>query len=306
VTYLLIDTATVYYRSFYALPESMTAPDGHPNNAIRGTLTTLTGLVRRFTTPYIIPAWDNDWRPQWRVDLVESYKTHRLADEAQEEAEPDALGPQISAIHDLLQAVGLYPVGVDHFEADDVIASLAFQMKPACIIVTNDRDLLQCVNDALDNHLLMMAPGGLDRWPLLGAAEVMEKYGVRPEQYVDMAVLRGDPSDGLPGVPGVGVKTAQALITEFSSLDGVFSACELQPLRRPLTPRIVSNIDKTALEAARRVTTARTDLVLPVYIPWAPHLINVDQLDARAGEWGVERQAHELIKALEAAYDSST
>jgi 5'-3' exonuclease len=283
----------------------MVAPDGHPNNAVRGTLSMLSGLVRRFNTRNVVPAWDNSWRPDWRVELVPSYKTHRLAHDGEEE-EPDTLSPQISAIFHLLTAMGMPPIGIDGYEADDVIASFATQSDPPSIIVTNDRDLLQCVDDSHGTSVFLMTPGGMDNWHILKEADVAAKYGVRPNQYVDFAVLRGDPSDGLPGVPGVGVKTAQALLSAFGDLDGVLSACGSDAIQRPLTPRIKSNINPSALQAAKLVTTARKDLPLATQRPWSPDRMSDATRDELADEWGVQRQVTDLVKALEAANNTTS
>lgn len=128
---LLLDSASLYYRSFHALPSSMTAPDGRPHGAIRGFLSTIGALAERTGAGAIACCWDADWRPQWRVDLLPSYKTHRLAEDDDgtdgpaAEAEPDELGPQVDAIAAILDAAGIARIGATGHEADDVVASLA-------------------------------------------------------------------------------------------------------------------------------------------------------------------------------------
>lgn len=303
---VVIDTATVYYRAFYALPESLTAPDGHPHNAVRGTLGTFRSLAERFATTQLVPTWDLDWRPQWRVDLVPDYKTHRLmtAEEAEEDI-PDTLGPQIGAIFDLLTAVGLSPLGAEDHEADDVIGTLAAQATEPMLIVSNDKDLMQCVDDRRNVRYLLMSPGGMDRWHIFDEQGVRERFGVTPAQYVDFAVLRGDASDGLPGVPGVGEKTACALITAFGSLDAVIAAAQSDAIVKPLTPRIASRIDPLALDAARQVTTAVTTLPVTHPSPWNPDRVDAATLGVTAADWGVETSVEQLLDSLHRLHDAA-
>ena len=311
---VVTDTATIYYRAYYALPESMTAPDGHPNNAVRGTLTTLRNLVDRFQTTHVIPAWDVDWRPQWRVQLVPSYKTHRLEEpddgshDADEDAEPipDTLGPQIGAIAEILTCLGMPPLGAVDYEADDVIGTLAQRPTGPMIIVSSDRDLMQCVNDARSVRYLQMASGGMDRWTLLDETAVHARFGVLPARYVDYAVLRGDPSDGLPGVRGVGEKTASALINAFGSLDGVLDAARSNPPMKPMTARIAGNIDPTALLAAHQVTQAATTVPCEMPPPWDPQSLDLDELTAISAEWGVRSFTEGLVESLRGIHDSTS
>ncbi len=303
MTVLVLDTATLYYRAFFALPESLTAPDGFPNNAVRGTLTMITNLIQRHQTSHVVACWDADWRPQWRVDLVPEYKSHRVADDA--ESEPDTLGPQIEGIAHILDAIGIPRPGRKHYEADDVIASITAKGTDERIVVTNDRDMVQVINDHRRVRVQMMVTGGMDAWPVLDESMAAERYGVWPEQYVDMAVLRGDPSDGLPGVPGIGAKTAVRLIHAFGDLDGVLRAAN-NPVP-PLTPRTATAIaaHANALRAARRVATGVT--TLRVSVPsWSPKRIRPRLLDSLVTEWGVDGPLDRLRAALEAHDNTAT
>ncbi|MDD2859348.1 MAG: 5'-3' exonuclease H3TH domain-containing protein, partial [Candidatus Nanopelagicales bacterium] len=219
---LLLDSASLYYRSFFALPDSMTAPDGRPHQAIRGFLGTLDALHRQFAPTGLVACWDDDWRPQWRVDLMPTYKAHRVVDGSAEtgwtEQEPDALTPQADALAAMLDAAGVARVGIAGFEADDVLASLA-QATPGPVVgVSGDRDLVQTVDDADGVRLLLAVNGGMPKWPLLDEAGVTERFGVATAAYVDLAIMRGDPSDGIPGVPGIGAKTAAALLAAYGGL----------------------------------------------------------------------------------------
>lgn len=298
---IVLDSASLYYRAFHALPESMTAPDGYPNNAVRGFLSTVTRLVRQHDCGYVIAAWDDDWRPQWRVDLLPSYKAHRVAEEmgegamVPEAAEPATLGPQAAAIAELLMAGGIPVLGAEGFEADDIAATVA--LGSPSIVVTGDRDLVQVVSARTRVHLAVN--GGLEKWPLLDPAGVVERFGVRPDQYVDLAVLRGDPSDGLPGVPGIGAKTAVALLQKWDDIDAVLDAAK-SGAGRPLTPRLAGLLleSQEYLARARQVATARSDAP----VTWSQSRCE-DTAEARsiADEWGVSRQWLDLLKAVDQA-----
>jgi 5'-3' exonuclease len=311
---LALDTASLYYRSFHALPSSMRAPDGRPHQAIRGLLATMARLVREFEPQALVAAWDVDWRPDWRVRLVPSYKSHRLAqpesldfggpsDEGAED-EPEDLGPQVDAIADLLDALGIQRWGAAEHEADDVLGSLVAQRDlwpdptGGSVVVSGDRDLVQLIDP--HTRLLLTVNGGMEKWPLLDSAAATDRFGVEPAHYVDMAVLRGDASDGLPGLAGVGPKTAGSLIRAFGSLEGVLAAAaESGP--RPMTPRIAERAlaSREELSRAREATRAVRDLLLPGRVPE----LRARREDSAAVEriarsWGVERQVEEFRDAV--------
>lgn len=295
---LVLDSASLYYRSFYALPESMTAPDGHPHNAIRGFIDTLSSLIETYSPAGVVCAWDDDWRPQWRVDLIDSYKTHRVVDGTDDvEDEPDTLGPQIGAIAAYLDEWGVCRIGRQGYEADDVIASVAAQTSGPVIAVTGDRDLFQVIDDAAQNRVLYTASGGMAKWPLMSNEQVRERFGINADQYVDFAVLRGDPSDGLPGVPGIGAVTAAALLNAHGDLDGILAATDA-PVK-PLTPRLVEKLLSNAkyIEHARTVVTAVADIKLGQFDARLPHdgSLRVSEL---AEEWGLERSTKRLHSAI--------
>ena len=311
---MILDTASLYYRSFYALPSSMTAPDGFPHNAIRGLLQTIERLRERFAPTTLIAAWDTDWRPEWRVELLPSYKTHRLADPTtDEEDEPDELGPQIGAIHEILSAWGVPVVGVEGFEADDVAGTLshvAAKNTLSTVIVTGDRDFVQLVDGA--TRVLMTVKGGMEAWPLLDEQGVVERFGVSPMQYLDVAALRGDPSDGLPGVHGVGDKTAVRLVQQFGDLAGVQQACITEPLVKPLTARLAGLITDHAdyLATAVTVSAIRRDVPIPDAakilrrrIPASP--IDVEAWESTVEEWGVRRFAESAMAFSTTGHSSS-
>ncbi len=295
---LILDSATLYYRAFYALPEKLTAPDGSPHNAIRGFLSMLAKLITIHHPSGIVAAWDNDWRPAWRVELVSSYKTHRVQTSDGSEDVPDTLSPQIDSIAAILDAWGVARIGIDGFEADDVIASVTAQHHGASLVVTSDRDLIQVVDDRVS--LLLQVNGGVEAWPVLDPSAIESKYGVSPTDYLAMAALRGDPSDGLPGIPGIGDKTACALITEFRTLDKLVTAARAATFEKPLTPRLAQRIQTGSayLASALAVITAETRLPVSqwsVDIPYEPR--DAGALESLATQWGVEKYVAELLQA---------
>ena len=224
---MLLDSASLYFRAFYGVPDTVRAPDGTPVNAVRGFLDIITKLVTTYRPTHLVACWDDDWRPQWRVDLIPTYKTHRVAEVvaggADVEVVPDPLEVQVPVIRATLEAVGIPIVGAPEHEADDVIGTLATTASMPVDIVTGDRDLFQLVDDDRDVRVIYTARG-MSNLDVLTDASVTSKYGVLPSQYADFATLRGDTSDGLPGVAGVGEKTAATLLAAHGDLAGIIDA----------------------------------------------------------------------------------
>jgi 5'-3' exonuclease len=204
---MLLDTASLYFRAFYGVPDSIKRPDGTPVNAVRGLLDIIARLVTDYEPTHLVACWDDDWRPQWRVDLIPSYKAHRVAEVVpggpDVEVTPDPLEAQIPMIREMLAALDVTVIGAPNHEADDVIGSLAAQASTPVDVVTGDRDLFQLVDDASGVRVIYTARG-MSKLEVLTDVTVVGKYGVLPGQYADFAVLRGDASDGLPGVAGIG------------------------------------------------------------------------------------------------------
>jgi 5'-3' exonuclease len=219
---MLLDTPSLYFRAYYGVPDSITAPDGTPVNAIRGLLDFIARLVRDYRPTRLVAAMDADWRPQWRVDALSTYKAHRVAADGGDQT-PDALAVQVPVIEEVLAALGIAQVGVAGYEADDVIGTLCDLAGCAVDIVTGDRDLFQLVRDDQPVRVIYTARGvgSATRWD---EAAVRAKYGIPGRSYAEFATLRGDPSDGLPGVPGIGEKTAAALVNRFASVEELFEA----------------------------------------------------------------------------------
>ena len=246
---MLLDAASMYFRAYFGVPQSMTAPDGTPVNAIRGFLDMTARLVSSRKPTHLVACLDEDWRPAFRVDAIPSYKEHRLAPGSKvAEETPDTLAPQVPILLDVLAAMGIACVGSAGFEADDVIGTLATAATGPVEVVTGDRDLFQLVRADPPIRILYIARS-VAKLEVLGPREVAAKYDIPGTAYADYAALRGDPSDGLPGVPGVGDKTAAALITAFGSLDRLLASLDATAATRTLSG--VSPSVRAKLRAAR-------------------------------------------------------
>ncbi|HET7356607.1 MAG TPA: 5'-3' exonuclease [Nocardioidaceae bacterium] len=299
---MLLDTASLYFRAFFGVPDSFKAPDGTPVNAVRGLLDFISRLVTDYRPTSLACCWDEDWRPHWRVDLIPSYKAHRVEVEGSAapdvEEVPDALEAQVPVIRDVLDAFGIAVVGAAGYEADDVIGTLATTAKGPVDVVTGDRDLFQLVDDAREVRVLYTARG-VGRHERVTSSVVREKYGVDAAQYADFAALRGDPSDGLPGVSGIGEKTAAGLLAKYADLAAIVAAAEdpasdLAPAARR---RIKDAADYLAV-APRVVAVARDiDLGDPdLTLPRTPR--DPDRVVALAERWGLNSPAGRLVDAL--------
>ena len=283
---LLLDTATLYYRGYYGLPATLTMPSGEPNNAIRGFCDGLATLVTALQPTHVVCAWDADWRPQFRVDAWSGYKTHRVTVAGEEEA-PDDLSPQIDAIAALLDAAGIARIGVAEFEADDVIATIARCSEMAVDIVTSDRDLFQCIDDTRSVRVASLSKG-VRNLDFLTGDTVAERYGIRVDQYVDFATLRGDASDGLPGVPGIGVKTAATLLAQFQTLDEIYAAARDSASDMPPGVRRKLLAAEDTVAALRFVTCARIDVPIPTQ-SWNVPAQPTQSFDELSQTYGVPR-----------------
>ena len=304
---MLLDTASLYFRAFFGVPDSVRAPDGTPVNAVRGLLDFITRLVGEYHPTHLACCWDNDWRPQWRVDLIPSYKSHRVAAPLRTEGEggkhwieevPDPLQAQIPVIEEVLEAFGIAVVGADGYEADDVIGTLATNAGMPVDIVTGDRDLFQLVDDEAEVRVLYVARG-VGRHERITNEVVREKYGVDASQYADLATLRGDSSDGLPGVPGIGEKIAASLLRKLGDIESLRKAAaddgaELSPGQRR---KILDAADY--LEVAPRVVAVARDLDLDdpdLTLPLTP--ADPERLAELAERWGLDSPAARLVETL--------
>jgi 5'-3' exonuclease len=304
---MLLDTASLYFRAFFGVPDSIKAPDGTPVNAVRGLLDFMARLVADYEPSHLVCCWDNDWRPQWRVDLLPSYKAHRVeavlpAPDPKGahfvEEVPDPLETQIPVIVEVLEAFGIAVVGVDGYEADDVIGTLATGAGMPVDVVTGDRDLFQLVDDEAEVRVLYIARG-VGRHERVTNEVVREKYGIDGRQYADFAALRGDPSDGLPGVPGVGEKTAASLLRKYGDLPGIVAAAEDSgsdmapgPRRKLKDAADYLLVAPKVVAVARDLDCGASDFVLP-RTPRQP-----DRLVDLSERWGLGGSVTRLVETL--------
>jgi 5'-3' exonuclease len=258
---MLLDTASLYYRAFYGMPETVTAPDGTPVNAIRGLLDAIARLVREHRPDRLVACLDADWRPAFRVAAIPGYKAHRAEPDGTEQT-PPGLVVQIPLITQVLTAAGIALAEADGYEADDVIATLAARASQPVDVVTGDRDLFQLVDDARGVRVLYTLRG-LNNLQPVDEGEVAKKYDIPGDRYADFAVLRGDPSDGLPGVPGIGEKTAASLIRTFGDLETLKGALDKGHGGFPPGTRKKLEAARGYLDLAPAVVTTATDAPLP-------------------------------------------
>ncbi len=265
---MLLDSASMYFRAFFGVPDRFHGVDGTPTNAVRGFLDAITRCITTFSPDELVACWDDDWRPAFRVAAIPSYKAHRVAsgsDDAvagvtPEEEVPDALQVQEPVMRDVLAAVGIARAGSPGFEADDVIAQYARTHPGPVDIVTGDRDLFQLVDDARRVRVVYTAKG-MNNLQLATDQWLEAKYGVRGADYADMSLLRGDSSDGLPGVPGIGEKTAAGLVTTFGSVAGIMTAA------RDGDPRLRAGLRTKLLDHSDYVGAAETVVRLDHDVP---------------------------------------
>ncbi|MGH4012485.1 MAG: 5'-3' exonuclease [Pseudonocardiaceae bacterium] len=309
---LLLDAASLYFRAYYGVPESITAPDGTPVNAVRGFTDMVTRLIELRHPSRLVACLDLDWRPEFRVTAIPSYKAHRVAvptgpGDIDVEDVPETLTPQVPMILELLAAAGLATAGAQGYEADDVIGTLAAAQRHDPVdVVSGDRDLFQVVRTQPSLVQVYYVARGLSKAELIGPAELAVRYGL-PETnpgpaYADLAALRGDPSDGLPGVPGIGEKTAATLISRFGSVEGLLAA--IDDPQAALVPGMRARLRSARdyLELAPAVVRVATDA--PVQqdrddtLPAAP--ADPAALAALQQRWGLGSAVDRLVAALHA------
>ena len=286
-TRLLLDTSSLTYRAFFALPTSIKGPHGRPINAVRGYLDMTARLIRDLAPVEVVHTFDHDWRPAPRVRAYPGYKSERRED-------PEELPQQFDVIREILAAVGQTRVEAPGWEADDAIGTLCHQVPDgeAVDVVTGDRDLLQLVHDDPPPVRVLFTVKGVSELAQFDEAGVLHKYGIPAQRYADYATLRGDPSDGLPGVRGVGEKTARSLVNTYPSLSELLDDADAQ------SPRL-----RTALRDARGYLTAMAEVVpvrTDVELVVARSERNDEKLDALVERYGIDGPVTRLREALDA------
>jgi 5'-3' exonuclease len=299
---MLLDAASMYFRAFHGVPESVTSPDGLPVGAVRGFLDAITRMLSEHPATDLVACFDEDWRPGWRVALIPEYKAHRVdatAGDAFVEEVPDALEPQVPIIEQVLDAFGFARTGVAGFEADDVIGTLASQADMPVDVVTGDRDLFQLVDDARSVNVLYIGKG-FAKVERVTESWVQNKYGVAASSYADFATLRGDPSDGLPGVRGVGDKSAAAVTAEYPTVEGLLAALDDPGALVPFRAKFEGSRDY--LVRAIDVVRVRQDVPVPSLaspIPSEP--VDPQRLSDLAERWGLMSAVERLTQRLTSA-----
>ena len=295
---MLLDSASLWYRAYYGMPDTLLSPDGLSVNAIRGYLDMTARLVQAYKPNRLVACLDGDWRPSWRVDIFPDYKANRIEEDGESEEEPETLTPQIPILLNLLDLFGIPVVGVDDYEADDVMATYAHLEKGPVRIVTGDRDLFQVVDDKKDIKVVYLAKG-ISQHDLVDTAYVANKYSIPGDRYDLFAIFRGDPSDGLPGVKGIGEKGAAIIANAFASveeaLEGAHNAHEA--IAPALAKKIIAGADY--LKIAPTLVRVARDVPLPkveLSIPQSPSdLSTIYQFKER---YGLGASVDRLISAL--------
>lgn len=304
---VLVDAASLYFRAFHGVPiDAARAPDGSPVNAVRGFTDMIAYVVGAAGPTRLVACMDLEWRPAFRVKALPSYKAHRLAPDGKLEVVPDDLVPQVEVIIDVLSAFGIAMAGAAGYEADDVIGTLcATERSDPVEVVSGDRDLFQVVRDEPNPVRVRYAGRGLARAQVYGPAEVAQRYGLPAGRagvaYADMAILRGDPSDGLPGVPGIGEKTAAAVVSKFDSYEELLVA-----VGDPADKRLASGVRAKLVAAADYLTKAPAVVYVapdapvefsgPDRLPNAP--VDPERLAELRERWNLGGPVERLTEAL--------
>jgi 5'-3' exonuclease len=294
---MLLDSASLWYRAYFGMPDTLLSPTGEPVNAIRGYLDMTARLINLYKPNRLVACIEGDWRPSWRVELFPEYKANRLDVEGEEE-EPDTLGPQIPILLDLLEAFGIPLVGVDDYEADDVMASFAVREKGPIKIVTGDRDLFQLVDDKRKVNVVYLAKG-ITNHDHVDIKWIADKYDIPGERYALFAMIRGDASDGLPGIRGIGEKGAAVIAKQFTTLEEVMKAAAADDER--LTPNARKKLLESSAYAkiAPKLVFCALDVPLPnldLSMPKRPK--NLDEIYQYQKDYGLGASVDRLIAAL--------
>ena len=298
---LLLDSASLWYRAFYGMPDTLRSPSGAPVNAIRGFLDSVARLSAQYKPTQIVACLDGDWRPSWRTELLPEYKAARdsaIADDDERLQEEEDLESQVPVILDLLDAIGIPVIGIDDYEADDVIATLATREGSPSVIATGDRDLFQLVDDEKPITVAYLAKG-ISSHELVDLEWISQRYGIPGERYALMALLRGDPSDGLPGVRGIGEKGAAKIVNHFATVEEIIKAAQINDER--LTGALCKKIldGREYLRRAERVVHCVRDLRLPPLPPKLPkEVTDQKRIDELVAEHGVGTSVNRLLAAL--------
>lgn len=294
---LLLDSASLWYRAYFGMPDTLLSPKGEPINAVKGFLDMSARLINIYSPSRFVACLEGDWRPSWRVDLFPEYKLNRI-DDSGEEAEPDTLSPQIPILLDVLDAFGFATLGVDDYEADDVIATLSKSERGPIRIASGDRDLFQLVDDEKDVKIVYLAKG-LSNHDLVDTDWISKKYDIPGDRYALFAMIRGDASDGLPGLKGIGEKGAALIAKSFSQMQDVVQAAENENelLPKSLAKKVLAS--KEYAHIAPKLVNCALDVPIPsmnIDLPKKPN--SIDKIREIQSEYGLGSSVDRLISAL--------
>lgn len=297
MTLMLLDSASLWYRAYFGMPDTLVSPTGQPVNAIRGYLDMTSRLLVKYQPNRIVACLEGDWRPSWRVELFPDYKLNRLDEEGGEE-EPDTLGPQIPILLDVLDALGIPLLGVDDYEADDLMATFSVKQPGPIRIVTGDRDLFQLADDKRDVKIVYLAKG-ISNHDLVDLNWIQDKYQIPGDRYALFAMIRGDSSDGLPGIRGIGEKGAMLIANLFKTLPEVMEAAANSD------ERLSANIRKKLLESSQYAAIApklvgcALDVAIPemeIAMPKKPK--SLEKIEKLKEEFGLGASIDRIMSAL--------
>ena len=305
MTLLLLDSASLWYRAFYGLPQSMVSPSGQPVNAIRGYLDSIARMAVTYQPDRIVACLDGDWRPSWRTDLIPEYKANRIEEESDDGSLSDAaeeleiLEAQVPVIMEVLDAIGIPLIGIDDYEADDVIATLSVREPGPTFIVTGDRDLFQLVDDKRKVKVAYIAKG-ISQHELVDLKWIKNRYEIPGDRYALFATFRGDPSDGLPGARGIGPKGSATIANSFATIEEVIEAAQLS------NSNLTASLQKKILESAEYLRKAEivVNCVDDLRLPKGPFnlpkkVVNSEALETLAKSYGIDSSVKRLLSALE-------
>ena len=297
MTLMLLDSASLWYRAYFGMPDTLVSPTGQPVNAIRGYLDMTSRLLVKYQPNRIVACLEGDWRPSWRVELFSDYKLNRLDEEGAEE-EPDTLGPQIPILLDVLDALGIPLLGVDDYEADDLMATFSVKQPGPVRIVTGDRDLFQLADDKRDVKIVYLAKG-ISNHDLVDLKWIQDKYQIPGDRYALFAMIRGDSSDGLPGIRGIGEKGAMLIANLFETMPEVMQAAA------SADERLSANIRKKLLESSQYAAIApklvgcALDVAIPemeISMPKKPK--SIEKIIKLKEEFGLGASIDRIMSAL--------
>ena len=297
---LLVDAPSLIYRAYFSTPDTVRAPDGSPVNAAHGFLRMMARLVQDHDPDRICCAADENWRPEWRVKLIETYKTHRTEAGSLQQQNDAEVSRQVAIIYGLLALCGIEVIGHPDHEAEDVIGTLTARATGPVAIVSGDRDLFQLVRDP--DVWVLYPKRGVSVVDRVDEAFIENRFGIPGRAYLDYAVLRGDASDGLPGVRGIGEKIAASLVTKYGSLDAILEVAADTQKQGVVMQKVRADLDY--LRRAVQVVTIATDLPLPDRDLTRPRGEPHDSIHSLAKGFGLTNAVKGLIDALESGRDS--